>query len=166
MWSTTLACIGKMRSTPCPKLIFRTVMLSPSPVLLRAMSVPSNACRRSLSPSLIFTWTRIVSPGRNAVWATPLFLFKTLVMTAFCMVSLQQIRTEPGRFLLSCFLPPLPDLLVVSPEQHFRHIPSAKFGRPRVLRTVQQSILAERLRHRRILVSQHARLQARHRVDH
>src|SRR6516165_4267100 len=55
---------GKMRSTPCPKLILRTVKLGCVPPLL-AMTSPSNAWRRSLSPSLIFTCTRTVSPGRN-----------------------------------------------------------------------------------------------------
>src|SRR5437899_87020 len=54
-----------MRSTPCPKLIFRTVKLACGP-LSRLITTPSNACTRSLSPSLIFTWTRTVSPGRNA----------------------------------------------------------------------------------------------------
>jgi len=51
----TGAWIGKMRSTPWPKLTLRTVMFSPKPVFLRAIRVPSNACRRSFSPSRIFT---------------------------------------------------------------------------------------------------------------
>src|SRR5579871_4404148 len=54
-----------MRSTPCPKLILRTVKLACGP-LSRLITTPSNACTRSLSPSLIFTCTRTVSPGRNA----------------------------------------------------------------------------------------------------
>src|SRR5215469_5038740 len=54
-----------MRSTPWPKLILRTVKLACGP-LSRLITTPSNACTRSLSPSLIFTWTRTVSPGRNA----------------------------------------------------------------------------------------------------
>src|ERR1017187_4181151 len=58
----TFEWVGKMRSTPCPKLILRTGKLGWSPWLLE-MTTPSNACKRSLSPSLIFTWTRTVSPG-------------------------------------------------------------------------------------------------------
>src|ERR1019366_330087 len=60
--SMTFEWVGKMRSTPCPKLILRAVKLVWSPWLLE-MTTPSNACKRSLSPSLIFTWTRTVSPG-------------------------------------------------------------------------------------------------------
>src|SRR4051794_11582481 len=60
----TLELKGKIRSTPCPKLILRTVKVPCGPLLM-AMTRPSNACRRSLSPSLIFTWTRIWSPGTN-----------------------------------------------------------------------------------------------------
>ena len=54
-----------MRSTPSPKLILRTVKVGASPWLLR-MTMPSNAWTRSFSPSLIFTWTRTVSPGSNS----------------------------------------------------------------------------------------------------
>src|SRR5580704_17421825 len=86
MWSTTLAWMGKIRSTPWPKLTLRTVMLSPKPVLLRAITVPSKACRRSLSPSLIFTWTRMVSPGRKVGTASArLFLLMNFDNNAFCM---------------------------------------------------------------------------------
>src|SRR3546814_724173 len=40
-------------------------MVSLTPRLLRAIIVPSKTWMRSLSPSLIFTWTRMVSPGRK-----------------------------------------------------------------------------------------------------
>src|SRR5437763_11954976 len=51
-----------MRSTPWPKLILRTVKLACGPLVF-LMTTPSKACSRSLSPSLIFTCTRTVSPG-------------------------------------------------------------------------------------------------------
>ena len=60
--------VGKIRSTPWPKLTLRTVMVRLTPLLCWAITVPSNACNRSLSPSLIFTCTRMVSPGRNSGW--------------------------------------------------------------------------------------------------
>src|SRR3954462_5155222 len=53
-----------MRSTPCPKLTLRTVKLGCKPPRC-LITVPSNACTRSLSPSLILTCTRTVSPGTN-----------------------------------------------------------------------------------------------------
>src|SRR5689334_3310145 len=51
-----------MRSTPWPKLTLRTVKLPCGPLRME-ITVPSNACTRSLSPSLIFTCTRTLSPG-------------------------------------------------------------------------------------------------------
>jgi len=38
----------KIRSTPTPKLVLRTVIDSPRPPCLRAMQTPSKACKRSL----------------------------------------------------------------------------------------------------------------------
>src|SRR5438105_4869778 len=60
------ACSGKIRSTPTPAEIFRTVNVSLMPPPRRAMQMPSNACRRSFSPSRTRTITRTVSPGANA----------------------------------------------------------------------------------------------------
>src|ERR1039457_5838462 len=61
----TLELKGKIRSTPCPKLILRTVNVPWGPLLM-AITRPSKACNLSLSPSLILTCTRIWSPGTNA----------------------------------------------------------------------------------------------------
>src|SRR6266540_3628093 len=60
------ACSGKIRSTPTPAEILRTVNVSLMPPPRRAMQMPSNAWRRSLSPSRTRTITRTVSPGSNA----------------------------------------------------------------------------------------------------
>src|SRR5437016_12528636 len=60
------ACSGKIRSTPTPAEIFRTVKVSLMPPPRRAMQIPSNACRRSFSPSRTRTMTRTVSPGAKA----------------------------------------------------------------------------------------------------
>src|ERR1035437_8407590 len=54
-----------MRSTPWPKLILRTVKVPWGPLLM-AMTRPSKACKRSASPSLILTWTRVWWPGTNS----------------------------------------------------------------------------------------------------
>src|SRR5205809_3522837 len=60
-------CSGKMRSTPTPAEILRTVNVSSMPPPRRAMHTPSNACSRSFSPSRTRTITRTVSPGLKAV---------------------------------------------------------------------------------------------------
>src|SRR5882762_9955399 len=60
------ACSGKIRSTPTPAEILRTVNVSLMPPPRRAMQMPSNAWRRSFSPSRTRTMTRTVSPGANA----------------------------------------------------------------------------------------------------
>ena len=55
--------IGKMRSTPTPAETFRTVKFSLIPPPRFAITMPSNACTRSLSRSRTRNMTRIVSPG-------------------------------------------------------------------------------------------------------
>src|SRR6185437_932506 len=85
--STTLELNGKMRSTPCPKLTLRTVKLPCGPPL-REITVPSNACTRSLSPSLIFTWTRTLSPGTKGGMSLRLVLARSFSMIRFVMILL------------------------------------------------------------------------------
>src|SRR5262245_28577178 len=60
------ACSGKIRATPTPAEIFQTVKVSFTPPPRRAMQMPSNAWRRSFSPSRTRTMTRSVSPGAKA----------------------------------------------------------------------------------------------------
>src|SRR5437660_6314850 len=59
-------CSGKIRSTPTPAEILRTVKVSLMPPPRRPMHTPSNAWRRSFSPSRTRTITRTVSPGSKA----------------------------------------------------------------------------------------------------
>ena len=58
--------MGKMRSTPTPLAILRTVNVSVAPDPRRWMTTPWNAWRRSLLPSLIFNVTVTVSPAPNS----------------------------------------------------------------------------------------------------
>src|SRR3989449_5555031 len=60
------ACSGKIRSTPTPAEILRTVNVSLIPPPRRAMQIPSNAWSLSFSPSRTRTITRTVSPGAKA----------------------------------------------------------------------------------------------------
>jgi hypothetical protein len=86
MEATVGLCSGKIRSTPTPADIFRTVNISLIPPPRLAMQRPSKAWSRSLSPSRTRTITLMVSPGLNAgmsvrkpSWATAasLSIFKT-----------------------------------------------------------------------------------------
>src|SRR5947209_18221498 len=59
---------GKVRSTPTPKLTFRTVNDSRTPAPWRRITAPWNTWMRSRLPSTTRTWTFTVSPG--AKWGT------------------------------------------------------------------------------------------------
>src|ERR1700676_2320512 len=172
MWSMTRAWTGKMRSTPWPKLTLRTVMVSLMPVLLRAITVPSNTCRRSLSPSLILTCTLMVSPGLNSGCVASLFLFRILAMVAFCIISsllsqtFQQIGALPLGFLPCCASTPLANLFVVAADQHFGHLPAAKLRGPGIVRPIEQPFLAERLVHGGTFIPQHSGSEAGHCIYH
>src|SRR3989442_2030249 len=63
MRSTRGECTGKVRSTPTPYDVLRTVKVSRLAPPLRPMTVPSKTWMRSLSPSTTRTCTRTVSPG-------------------------------------------------------------------------------------------------------
>src|SRR2546430_4667289 len=63
MRSTRGECTGKVRSSPTPYDVLRTVKVSRVAPPLRPMTVPSKTWMRSLSPSTTRTCTRTVSPG-------------------------------------------------------------------------------------------------------
>src|SRR5438552_7327297 len=63
MRSTRGEWTGKVRSTPTPYDVLRTVNISRLPPPLRRITVPSKTWMRSLSPSTTRTCTRTVSPG-------------------------------------------------------------------------------------------------------
>src|SRR5579859_4846658 len=58
--------VWKVRSTPSPWEILRTVNEEFRPRFFMAMTRPSKACRRSRSPSFTLTCTITVSPGSKA----------------------------------------------------------------------------------------------------
>src|SRR3954464_12875988 len=59
-------CTGKVRSTPTPKLTFRTVKVSRLPLPLRRITMPWNTWTRSRLPSTTRTCTLRVSPGAKS----------------------------------------------------------------------------------------------------
>src|SRR3981081_2212459 len=156
----TLESIGKIRSTPWPKLILRTVKLGWAP-RFRAMTTPSNACRRSFSPSLILTSTLMVSPGPNfgmsvrRDFANSFSMIGLRIALSFLTFALdlgqqflvfrrqrnplQQIGTVAQRFFQSRFAAPAANLVVVAVHQYFWHRHAPKIRRTRVMRIVKQS---------------------------
>src|SRR5258706_3532708 len=58
-------CSGKVRSTPTPYEMRRTVNDARPPSPRRRITMPSKSCVRSFSPSMTLTYTRTVSPGMN-----------------------------------------------------------------------------------------------------
>src|SRR6185503_13872201 len=157
-----------------------------SPRLRLAITMPSNACRRFLSPSTTLTLTTTVSPGENSgtsflrrlisscssvlmrsIALTPVFTLEFFQQLRFFRVQLlhgQQIgppQPSPAQRLLE---PPAPDILVVPRQQHLRYPPVGIDLRPRVLRAIEQPV-GERLLHRGGLVAERPGELAHHRID-
>src|SRR6201999_4370312 len=59
-------CTGKVRSTPTPNEILRTVKVSRMPPFWRRITTPWNTWTRSREPSMTRTWTFRLSPGRKS----------------------------------------------------------------------------------------------------
>src|SRR5690348_5463440 len=150
--------VWKVRSTPSPWEILRTVNEEFRPRFFMAMTRPSKACRRSRSPSFTLTCTITVSPGSNAGtffnWASST-AWMILFMTAYLLENLsfvtvvadevlkqlpllrtqfqilQQVRASgpsPPQLLLQA---PAGDGRMVTGEQHFRHAPALDLLGPR-----------------------------------
>src|SRR5580765_4403320 len=159
------------------------------PRLRLAITMPSKACTRFLSPSTTFTLTMTVSPGEKSgisrfsrlisscsiVWMMFIaslrsfslcFLPEFVQQLLFLFAQLprfEQVRpSEPGpaERLLQ---PPAPDVLVVPRQQHLRHLASRIQLGTRVLRAVEQPV-GERFLDRRGVVAERSRQLAHHRV--
>src|SRR5438552_16381130 len=72
----------------------------------------------------------------------------------------------PRGFFTRRALPPFPDLLMITAEQHIRRFPAAKLRGPGILRAIQQAVLTERLIYRRIAIAQHAFLETRYYIHY
>src|SRR5437762_4170908 len=131
-------CSGKMRSTPTPAEILRTVKVALIPAPRRPMHTPSNACSRSLSPSRTRTMTRTVSPGSNAgrlvLRPSRSTALSRSIRSPSILISAPQIGPPLACQPLGLRRPPGRDLLVVTAQQYRRDIHSAIARRPRVAR--------------------------------
>src|SRR5919108_6575767 len=131
-----------------------------------AITMPSNACTRFLSPSTTFTLTSTVSPGaksgmffpRRLISSCSIVLIRSMSTPAssasipifvlelrqqlllFCAHSacLQQVRPAQPRPPQRLLQAPAPNVLMMPGEQHLRHPLSPIHLRPRVLRAVEQ----------------------------
>src|SRR2546425_9202395 len=164
-------CSGKMRSTPTPAETLRTVKVSLIPPPRRAMQMPSNAWRRSFSPSRTRTITRTVSPGSNA----GMFVFKPSRSIAlnrsipsaslFLGMPGPQVGPALARQPLGFPRAPRRDLLVVATQQYRGHVHPAIARRPRVARRGEQPVVV-RIGRGGLVVAERARQAAHHGVDH
>src|SRR3989454_4848190 len=128
-------CSGKIRSTPTPAEILRTVNVALIPAPRRPMHTPSNACRRSLSPSRTRTITRTVSPGAKAGRSVrspsrSIALSRCIRSSSF-LIPGPQVGPPLAGQALGFRRPPRRDLFVVAAQQYRRHVQAAIAGRPR-----------------------------------
>src|SRR6266571_4296483 len=153
-------CSGKMRSTPTPAEILRTVNVSLIPAPRRPRQTPSKACSRSLSPSRTRTITRTVSPGWNAgrlVFSPSrsIALSRSIASSLCVQIFHPQIGPPLPRQSLGLRLAPGGDLRVVAAQQYRRHIQSAIARGSRVARRGEQPVVV-RVRGRRLVVPERA----------
>src|SRR5918999_3335368 len=59
-------CRGKVRSTPTPNELLRTVNVSRAPAPWRLITIPSKTWTRRRCPSITWKWTRTVPPALNS----------------------------------------------------------------------------------------------------
>src|SRR5437870_3761856 len=162
-------CDGKMRSTPTPAEILRTVKVALIPAPRRAMHTPSNACSRSLSPSRTRTITRTVSPGSKAgrlVFkpSRSIALSRSIPSSSF-LKSRPKIGPPLARQPLGRRRAPRRDLRVIAAQQYPRYVQSAIARWARVARRGEQPVVV-RVRGGRLVVPERARQQPHDRVDH
>src|SRR5437868_7457675 len=177
--------VWKVRSTPSPEEILRTMKDELRPRFRFAITMPSNACTRFLSPSTTFTLTSTVSPGEKSGMVLPSRLISSCSIVRIRSISapvlplelgqqclffaahasrLQQIGPPQPRPAQRLLQPPAPDVHMMPGEQHLWHPLAAVHLRPRVLRAVEQPG-GERLIHRRLLVAERPRQLAHAPVD-
>src|SRR5687767_12319888 len=175
-------CSGKIRSTPWPNDILRTVNEARTPPRCIPMTMPSNTWMRSLSPSRTFTCTFTVSPacicGRSVIcvfsttsiapMGDSLLRFHQLAQDFLLFhVKLgvgQQIGPPRQRQLERLPLAPLANLPVMARHQHVRNFPVSKLRGARVMRVIEQPP-RERIARHGIFVADNARNQPRDRID-
>src|SRR5659263_186683 len=158
-------CMWKMRSTPTPYEILRTVKLAPVRPPRFRMTTPLQTWMRCLSPSTMRTCTSTVSPGRNAGrspricsranWSTrsissPIlrlanrqgfYEFPVFLAEVGLGQQIRPPRHRPGHGLLA---PPPGNALVVALQQHLGNLVCFENPGAGVMGVFQEALL-ERL---------------------
>src|SRR5688572_22925207 len=171
-----------MRSTPTPAEIFRTVKFSEMPPPRLAITRPSNAWRRSFSPSFTRTMTRTVSPGSKAGMSARRPSLAAAAKRSIVTPSAPSRRTVeippslvmiPGPQVgpalagepLRLFLPPCLDLGMIARPQHLGHLEPPVHGRPGIAGRAQQPVVV-RVAAGRLVIAERSGQQPYHRIDH
>src|SRR4051794_20316770 len=176
-------CTGKVRSTPTPKLTFRTVKVSRLPLPLRRITMPWNTWTRSRLPSTTRTCTFSVSPGAKSGMSSRSWVRSTRSVAFIGNSGIEEPAMLPGVPGVREFAEerlvggaravgeqvgaaveraphcrrPSPALHpgMVAAREHLGHRVPAILGRPGVLRVLEQAG-GERLVGARGLVAHHA----------
>src|SRR5262245_23981649 len=91
--------MGKLRSTPSPPTILRTVNSSRVPLPRRAMTTPLKIWIRSLSPSRMRVWTFTVSPIENSSGSARRLEASTCFMMAVFLTGIMTISFRQCRII-------------------------------------------------------------------
>src|SRR2546423_7080066 len=143
-------CIRKLRSTPTPWAIRRTVNASLVPLPRQPITMPSKIWIRSRVPSTTFACTLTESPGikdgRFLRWASASSRSMTLD-TAYKDntqlrhgLMIEQIGTSAARALSGLGTAPALDLGMMAGEQHLGHLVTLEDRGSRVMRVFQELI--------------------------
>src|SRR5581483_2373469 len=182
-------CKGKMRSTPSPCTMRRTVNVERPPSPRIEITTPVYTCTRSFCPSRMRRWTSTVSPiWKSSRWrvssfstSLPCLSFSfTLYLTIdsicwpstratnlFVMVGLLSYRIAPGRAAGQRLLAaPFGDGRVVAAEQDVGHRHAAELAGARVLRVLQPPGLAVRFLDDAFRVAEHTGHISDYSIDH
>src|SRR5438309_822527 len=173
-----MACARLRRMTTPSKIWMRS--LSPSLILVCTLTVSptrkSGMARRfsaftfRCSTNSIAFARICLAPSRNGPLGVPFFARSVKFHQQFPvfigqLVPLEQVGPLAARAEQRLPAAPAGDGGVVSAQELSGHALAAEFRRPRVVRRFQEALALERFAARAVFVAQHARQQARHRVD-
>src|SRR5438874_13071684 len=167
-------CKRKLRSTPTPCAMRRTVNVCLAPEPRQPITTPSKTWIRSRFPSTTLACTLTVSPGVRAGTFSRSVSFSRRSITLdtaeslprmVCSSASSSARQATAGAHLCLGAPPAGDLGVVAGEKHVGDPMALELGRPGVVRILDQ-VRAERLLSRRIGAAQNPRDQAADGIDH
>src|SRR6266702_2888683 len=153
----------------------RTVNIAFMPSPLREITTPPKTCTRAFSPSRMVMWTSTWSPMvksatfslRPPASTRPInrfFMFASVFCSLGNILLFRHVPASAACLRLPA--PPFGNRLVVAAQQDFGNLHPAENARPCILRILDQTGHAVRFLVHALLVAQHSRHIADHRVDH